>query len=189
MIQEEQISKLRTAIEQAVGKTMDTYKDFDVLSDRILARVGEMVSRNTLRRIWGKLNDNTVPRTSTLSILSRFLGYANFEQFCNNNKNVDVDSSPVLGRRLSVPDGLTPGDRLRLTWQPDRVCDIEYNGSLHFVVINSKNTRLLPGDTFLSALIVENAPLYLDQLQRKGQPPMVYVCGKKTGVRFERLTS
>ena len=187
MNQEEQISQLRAAIEEAVGKNVDTYKDFDVLSDRIFARVGEMVSRNTLRRIWGKLHDDTVARTSTLNILARFLGYANFEQFCNNNKDGDIESQPVIGRRLSVPDGLTPGDRLRLTWRPDRLCDVEYNGSLHFRVIYSENTRLQPGDTFLCALIVENAPLYLDQLQRKGQPRVVYVCGKKTGVRFERI--
>jgi len=187
MTQFEQIGRLRTAVEEALGRGIVSYNDFDMLSDRIFARVGEMISRNTLRRIWGKINDDTVPRTSTLSILARFLGYANFEKFCSDTRNGEIESQPVMGRRLSVPDGLSTGDRLRLTWLPDRVCDVEYNGDLHFRIVYSENTRLKPGDTFLCALIVENAPLYLDQLQHNGQPPITYVCGKKTGVRFERL--
>jgi hypothetical protein len=43
------------------------------------------------------------------------------------------------------------------------------------------------GDTFLCGLIIEGEPLYLDELQHNNEPPVAYVCGKKGGVRFEKL--
>lgn len=179
---------LCSGVEQAVGRQLRTPKDFDWLSERIYARSGELLSRNTLRRIWGNMQDGTQPRSSTLSILARFLGYADFDAFGRQSLSEGIDaSSPVMNRRLAVGAGLVRGDRLRLTWLPDRVCDVVYNGSLHFSVIDSKNTRLKEGDTFLCGLIIEGEPLYIDEWQHGDMPSVAYVCGKKSGVRFERL--
>ena len=41
------------------------------------------------------------------------------------------------------------------------------------------------GDTFNCELFIEGEPLYLSQLIHEGQQPMVYVVGKKDGIRFE----
>lgn len=109
-----------------MGKPLQTPKEFDMLSERVYARTGEMVSRNTLRRVWGKLDGERTPHVSTLSILARFIGYTDFEAFRSDGATSDTSgppSMPFLGRRLSVLDGLTRGDRLRLTWHPGRVCD------------------------------------------------------------------
>lgn len=159
-----------------------------MLSRRIFDRTGELLSRNTLRRIWGRIRGDVTPRCSTLDILSRFIGYSSYRSFMDGSQLDEGDSStPFFGRRLSTVDGLTYGDRLRLTWQPGRVCDVEYNGSLHFRVIHSENTKLKKGDTFLCSLIIEGQPLYLDQLEQGSNPPTAYICGKQGGVRFELL--
>ena len=34
---------------------------------------------------------------------------------------------------------------------------------------------------------VEGEPLYLDNLRQGSAPPIAYVCGKKSGVRFETM--
>ncbi len=186
----EHIANLRKNVEDALGRHLQTPKDFELLSKRIYVRVGEMVSCNTLRRIWGKMDEGREPHLSTLSILARFIGYDDFHAFASNADQAGeaVDSSsPFLGRKLSVSDGLKRGDRLRLTWKPGRVCDVEYNGSLHFRVIHSENTRLKEGDTFLCGIIIDGQPLYLDQLQQGKNPPTAYICGKSGGVRFEHL--
>jgi hypothetical protein len=86
-----------------------------------------------------------------------------------------------------VAQTLNRGDRLRLIWQPDRVCDIEYLGELDFRVVASENTRLHEGDMFQYSLIIEGEPLYLDNLRQGNRPPIAYVCGKKAGVNFEFL--
>lgn len=175
-------------VEVAVGRKLRTPKDFDWLSERIFNRLGELLSRNTLRRIWGNMQDGTQPRSSTLSVLARFLGYADLDAFGQQSLLEGIDaSSPVMNRRLAVGAGLMRGDRLRLTWLPNRMCDVEYNGSLHFSVIASKNTRLRKGDTFLCGLIIEGEPLFIDEWQHGNMPSVAYVCGKKSGVRFERL--
>ncbi len=190
IIAKEQIAALRQSIEEAIGRRLLTAKDFDLLSERVYARVGEMVSCNTLKRIWGKMDEEHEPRISTLSILARFIGFTDFYAFVNDSSTSSEkgDSSlPYMGRRLSIIDGLTCGDRLRLTWQPGRVCDVEYNGSLHFRVIHSENTRLKEDDTFLCGIIIEGQPLYLDMLKQGDKPSTAYICGKRGGVRFELL--
>ena len=189
-VRRDDIDALCQAVEQAMGRRLQTPKDFDLLSERVYARVGEMVSLNTLRRVWGKLDEERTPRLSTLSILARFIGFADFESFVGKaftDSTGGQSSSPFLGRRLSVLDGLTRGDRLRLTWHPGRVCDVEYNGSQHFRVVHAEKTKLQVGDTFLCGIIVEGEQLYLDQLQHGDNPPTTYICGKIGGVRFEHL--
>jgi len=180
----EDIDRLCKSVEQSIGHSLHTTKDFHQLSDRIWEHNGELLSINTLRRLWGVLSDTSAPRISTLSILARFIGYCDFAAFCGIGNSGGEASLPFLGRRLSVLDGLMPGDRLRLTWHPGRVCDVVYNGSLHFRVEASQQTRLKPGDTFLCSIIIEGLPLYLDQLQQNGSSPTTYICGRQGGVFF-----
>ena len=184
--------QLRTDIETALKKKLQTPKDFEYLRERIYARLHTLVSRTTLMRLWGYVDEEVTPRKGTLDILSRFLGYLDWESYQENaSLPKEQQSSPVMSRKLNVNSDLYIGERLRLTWQPDRVCDVEYLGELSFRVIASENTRIQPGDTFQCSLIVEGEPLYLDNL-RKGDgsssaETIAYVCGKKTGVNFEHL--
>lgn len=178
--------QLRSEIETALRKKLCTPKDFEFLRERIYARLHILVSRTTLMRIWGYVDEGVTPRKGTLNILSQFLGYQDWDGYCQNSLlPKEQQSSPVMSRRLSVAKTLAQGERLRLTWQPDRVCDIEYLGDLQFKVIASENTRLKVGDTFECSLIVEGEPLYLDHLIQGNHQPIAYVCGKKSGVLFE----
>lgn len=182
------IAKLREAVERTLGRSMHTPKDFEQLSGAIQGRLGVILSRNTLRRLWGDMKDVAQPRRSTLDFVARFLGYTDMAAFiAQAGKEITDTSNPVMSRKIHVGTELRKGDRLRLTWLPDRVCDVEYNGSLHFCIIDSKNTRLKAGDTFLCGLIIEGEPLYLDEWQHENEPAVSYVCGKRGGVRFERI--
>lgn len=182
------IRNLCKEIETALNQKIQTPKDFELLGKKIYARLHILVSRTTLMRVWGYLDEGVTPRNSTLDILAQFLGYIDWETYQQNALlPKDQQSSPVLNRRISVSTSLVPGDCLRLTWQPDRVCDIEYLGGLTFKVIDSKNTRLLTGNTFQCSMIIEGEPLYLDNLKQGDDRTIAYVCGKKSGVRFEYL--
>ena len=180
--------QLRTDIETALKKKLQTPKDFEFLRERIYARLHILVSRTTLMRLWGYVDEEVTPRKGTLDILSKFLGYRDWLQYQENACLAkEQQSSPVMSRKLSVSSDLSIGEKLRLTWQPGRVCDVEYLGNLSFRVIASENTRIQPGDTFQCSLIVEGEPLYLDNLKQGEMPAVAYVCGKKTGVRFEQV--
>ena len=147
--------QLRLEIETALKRKMSTPKDFEFLRERIYARLHILVSRTTLMRFWGYVDEGVTPREGTLDILAQFLGYQGWEKYLGNAMlPKEQQSSPVLSRRLSVAKTLIRGERLRLTWQPDRVCDIEYLGDLRFRVIASENSRLKEGDTFECSLII-----------------------------------
>lgn len=182
------MERLKNDIETALGKRMVTPKDFEFLRERIYARLHVYVSRTTLMRIWGYVEEGVEPRKSTMDILSRFLGYKDWNEYQQNALlPKEQQSDPVMSRRISVVEDLHCGDGVRLVWQPDRVCEVEYMGNLQFRVIASEKTRLRVGDTFQCSMIVEGEPLYLDNLRQNGRPPVAYVCGKKTGVWFEYL--
>lgn len=174
-------------IEKAIGKKLRVPKDFEYLRERIYARLHILVSATTLKRIWGYLEDGVEPRTSTLDILSRFLCFSDFSDFVASFGRNDPQSSLVLGRKLNVLEELRECDQLLLAWQPDRICRIQYSGNLNFEVVYSENTRLKSGDTFQCSLLIEGEPLFLDNLVQEGRAPIAYVCGKNSGIRFEKM--
>lgn len=93
------IYRLRESIEVQVDRKMRTPKDFDYLSEQIFKSVHQTISPTTLKRLWGYLSEATVPRPSTLNILSQFIGYDSWDAFCQNKTTTEeqeylVDSSP-----------------------------------------------------------------------------------------------
>ena len=83
--QEKALAKLRELIEGVVERKMKTPKDFEFLSECIFEKFHERISPTTLKRLWGYLSETTTPRKSTLDILSMFVGYDNWKDFCKKN--------------------------------------------------------------------------------------------------------
>ena len=172
------------AVEKALNLRMRTPKDFDFLRDQIFSKLGVMISPTTLKRIWGYITVESTPRDSSLTVLAQFVGYTDYETFCEGLTDDDPPSAPVLGMRLPVEE-LSVGDRIILRWDPLRVCVIESMGHSAFRVISSEKTRLQPGDTFSCSTIIEGEPMYLDNLVQGDHLPVGYVCGKKGGISYE----
>ena len=80
--QEKALAKLRELIEAVVERKMKTPKDFEFLSECIFEKFHERISPTTLKRLWGYLPESTTPRKTTLDILSMFVGYDNWKDFC-----------------------------------------------------------------------------------------------------------
>ena len=70
------------AVEQTVGYSPRTPKDFDRLSDEIFVRLHQRVSPTTLKRLWGYVASDAVPRQSTLDLLAQFVGCDDYDAFC-----------------------------------------------------------------------------------------------------------
>ena len=56
-------------------------QDFQLLSDRIFEETRVRLSITTLKRVWGKVNYDSVPSISTLNALALFLGYENWSSY------------------------------------------------------------------------------------------------------------
>ena len=94
-------------IEKAMGRELHTPKDFDLLRMCIYERLHTMISATTLKRIWGYLNEEVQTRKGSLDILAQFIGYKNFEDYSAKAKTCnETQSSPVMSRRLNVPEEL-----------------------------------------------------------------------------------
>lgn len=182
------IKLLLSDVEARMGRGMLSPKDFEFLSATIESDLNERVSVSTLKRLWGYSKYTSSPTSSTLSVLCRLVGYLDWEDYQNNRlKNNRKPSAQVLGDKITVPTDLTPGDRLRLTWAPHRVCEVVYHGNNDFEVVAAVNTGIKASDWFTCSLIVSGEPLWISNLRQFGKAPVAYVCGKQGGVRFELI--
>jgi len=181
------IKKLLDQIERVCLREMKTPRDFERLSEELHVKRGEAVSANTLKHLWGYLPGTTRPRQYTLDCLARYLGYRDYGHFCDHEQDQDgeVPSNVVVSKRLDVVRELAVRDRVMLSWTPGRQCTVRYLGGGQFVVEASERTRLQAGDTFTCGLMMENEPLYLDNLIQQGRPPVGYVCGMGGGIHFD----
>lgn len=80
---EQALVSLRELIETAVDRKMRTPKDFDFLSEQIFDKLHETVSPTTLKRLWGYLQEQSVPRQSTLDVLAQFVDFKDWDAFCS----------------------------------------------------------------------------------------------------------
>lgn len=174
---------LRHRVEETFGRSVTTSRNFDLLRESIYARTGVLLSATTLKRLWGYLDEDVTPRLHTLDTLSRYAGWKDWESFLSS-VNAGIQSGPVGSSCIDVIADLQPGDTLMLTWLPDRECIMRHKGDGWFEIVSSLNTRLQAGDTFQCLHVIDSEPLYLDHLTRGGVGLGVYVCGRKTGVRF-----
>ena len=152
---------------------MKTPADFQFLTGVIQERCKETLGVTTLKRIWGYIDGYDTTRYSTLSVLARCVGFHDWDDFLANHGRSGESSNLVLGRAIA--------------WAPDRRVLLKYLGEGSFVVVESENSKLKPGDTFHCSCFIIGEPLYLDDFVRDGNPPTLFVVGNKGGLTEARL--
>lgn len=108
--QEKALAKLRESVEGVVERKMKTPKDFEFLSECIFEKFHERISPTTLKRFWGYLSETTTPRKSTLDILSMFVGYDNWKNFCrayteSTEKSESTEKEPTEEKPTEKEEG------------------------------------------------------------------------------------
>ena len=175
-----EISELKQQIEESVGRKMKTSTDFIFLSGAIWERIHENLSTSTLKRLWGYVDGPDKTRDSTLDILSRFLGFSNWDDFIShisqNNGSDQVQTEYIKTDELSV------GDLVSVSWKPNRRCTFRYLGDYKFIVEQAENSKLKAGNTFQCGLFIIGEPLYLNNLVQGDNLPVAFVVGNKDGL-------
>lgn len=175
-----EISELKKRIEKSIKRKMKTPTDFIFLSGAVFERTRETMSPTTLKRLWGYIEGADQTRNSTLKILSRFLGYDNWEDFVEDIGK-GSGSDEVLSPHIAVAD-LSVGDCVKVSWKPDRRCTFRYLGEQKFVVESAENSKLKVGNTFCCSLFILGEPLYLTRLVQGDNPPLDFVVGNCDGL-------
>lgn len=184
---EQKYVALQSLVENLVSRKMQTPRDFDFLSLRIFGALRTQISPTTLKRFWGylPLSSSTSPRRNTLDILSRLVGYKDWTDFLERTREGQVVESGFTGNRFLYTRTLKQGTHLLLVWAPDRQVRIRLEGQDLLTIVESKNSKLSVGDTFICPCFVQNEPLHLHCLRHENGAPTDYVCGKMGGIRFE----
>lgn len=186
-----EILTLRSDIEADIGHAVCTPYDFEFLSGMIWERLHENISATTLKRLWGYICGAETTRRTTLSILARFLGYADWNAYLDElNRRSDIESETFSGRGIRTEE-LLPGNRIEVTWQPNRRCVFRYLGNRRFCVEEAENSKLRAGNTFSAACFLIGKPMFLDCLSYGDTAAVAssYVAGSKRGLSTVNLLS
>lgn len=171
---------VKARLEQACGKVLVTSADCQVVVDSIWNKMHERVSLNTIKRLTGFLPYENSHRRSTLDIIAVYLGYSSWLQLTTllqtNNSDFSVNEETILAANLK------PGDRVGLTYHPDRTLMLQYMGNGFFDVAGCKNSKLQVGDRVCISALTLNYPLLASQVIRGGISLGSYTAGKVGGV-------
>lgn len=172
-----EITTLRLDIEQSVKRKIRTPYDFEFLSGVIWERLHENISPTTLKRLWGYIDGADTTRRTTLCLLAQFLGFADWEAYVASlATRTDIESAAFEGEGVHIDD-LKKGDRVEVTWLPNRRCVFRYEGDAHFTIEEAENAKLHAGDSFDAVCFIIGKPMYLDNVHGAS-----YVAGSKNGL-------
>ena len=118
----EDFERLKQEVETLVGRSVKTPKDFEFLSRQIEGYTNETISVSTLKRMWGYVASPCKPSKYNLNLLSRMIGYSDWEAFSGGNEV--MSSSRFFVKSKLIADALQKGEQVRLTWCPGRVLTI-----------------------------------------------------------------
>lgn len=184
-----ELNYLLELVEKRYGRPIKTSSDFEALSVVMEREINELLSASTLKRLWGYVTLNPSPRSTTLDILSRYIGYKNFEEFRRWLRTTpDFESAFFSARTLNSRD-LTPGSIVAIGWNPDRVVEMKYLGDHQFEVTKNQNSQLREGDRFEVGCFMVGYPLYIPSVLRDGGYTASYVAGKNEGLSCADLIS
>lgn len=180
-----QLAALREEIEELVGK-MYSHSNFTHLSGLIGYKCKEHISVTTLERIWGYSTRNASKiSVRTLDVIARFVDCSNWETYCKRLQEKFQRSSEIFQVTGSINScDIAIGTKIRIAWQPDRVCVIEYLGGYRYVAVKCENSRMKAGDTFTCQTIQKGRELYMECFTRRGkeEPEGCYLVGQINGL-------
>jgi hypothetical protein len=189
MRNEPEIIQLLRDIERDVNRRIRTPHDFDFLALEIWNRLHQNISTSTLKRLWRYVDGTQGPRLATLTLLARFVGYTDWDDYCETLKNrYEEDSTTFSGEGIRS-EQLAVGDMVEVSRMPNRHCVFRYDGNMHYTVVEQQNSKLRIGDCFDTACFLVGQPMYLDNLKRGDAEPTSYVAGKKNGITNANLVN
>jgi hypothetical protein len=175
------MEKLKEIITRQLGRSLESPRDFEYLSEQIQLATSEYLSPTTLKRIFGYIPQTSEPRTTTLSILARYIGCKGWQDYLTNNH---TESDFIAAKKIITKD-LSIGQKIILAWNPDRECMIEYLGNNRFVVLHATNAKMQVGDQFTTTQFILGQALTATEYVALREPNTkqdTYIAGAQSGL-------
>ena len=152
-----------------------TNKDYQIIVQDMLDSIGDSLGINTLKRLFGSLNENVTPAKSTLNVVARYLDYSDWDS-CQAAissgvvRVVSEDSGKSGYCEYIIPDYLFTGDRVEFRYIPDNRLLLEYISENRFRVLFSTREELQMGDTMTIRYFQEGCSVVAFDVIRDSKP-------------------
>lgn len=167
---------------QTFGFTPGTPSEFSELSISIQRKTGRVISLSSIKRIWGYVAYESFPSITILNTLAQYNGFKNWDTFLFSHNGTDFDDSGFIEESVVSVERLHTGDRILLQWGKGKSCEIEYLSNFRFRVNQSKNIKLLVGDTFTINILCLRHPIFISNIERGDQHIPAYIGARKGGI-------
>ena len=185
-IDPETLDILLKAVETKFGSKPRSPIDFELLGAAIASTVKRTISASTLKRLWGYSKSVTSPTFSTLSLLSRYVGYADWEAFCTYTPDLELpyETSAFTDGKLIASTDIPAGAKYRLTWYPNKSVEmVKLAGSpTRFRVVAASNIKLKEGDVVEIDSFAIGLPLHASAVTRNGNMIGHYFSARQSGI-------
>lgn len=171
---------IKKLLETQLGKEIRYSSDIEHLSYEIEKHTGQSISTNTLKRLFGIIEGIKEPRLYTLDIISRYLGFKNWDGLTEELEN-QGNSSFTSIEELDV-QSLQSGDTIVFCYSPDRMVHVKFIESNRFIVEKSMNSKLQQDDILSIDHFVLKCPLIINQVTRHGADIGKFTAGKVSGI-------
>lgn len=181
------LSELKNAVSQHFGHPLTSLTDFEQLAIAIENKTNAHLNADTLRRLWGIRHDAYQSvRESTLNIFAMYVGYESWAAYCEHLRHENkVESDLTAKKRYIRARDMKAGEEITIGWQPNRVCQLRYEGEDKWQVVRVEHSHTLcTGDILCFSEIVEQQTLCATSLVRNGQTMGAVKLGIDNGVRF-----
>lgn len=175
-------SKIISLLEIKCGHRLHYASDIDFLALDLETVTGEHLGVNTLKRLLGVIDDERKPRISTLDVVARYLGYADWLTLEQLDAGSNSSFDDIQGE-LRLAD-LSSGQCVTISYLPDRRVVLEYVGDDRFRVVESENSKLHAGDWLTVSHIVNNYPLFVNKVIRDNTDMGSFTAGKAQGITW-----
>ena len=177
-----EIEELKNMVEDKYGKQLSATNDFEHFSLKFYETTRKNISTSTLKRIWGYVDYDHKPRTSILDMLSTYIGFKSFKDFNIWLKTSPKFNSSFFNASQLISSEIVTGSEVEIGWSPNRLVRMIYRGDSMFEVAESYNSKLQPGDRFITGCLIKEQPLYLPFIERNGERTPAFVAGRNGGL-------
>lgn len=136
----------------------------------------------TYKRLYGYVGDSHKPRVQTLDTLATYLEFKDYAGFVDWLKTSTRYNSSFFDAGQLVSSDLEPGECVEIGWSPNRVLRLEYLGDSTYRVLESRNSKILADDIFVTGCFIKKSPLFLPYIERNGERTASFVAGRNGGL-------
>lgn len=167
-----------------LGYTPNTPTGFNDLSRQIQQITGDSLSPSSIKRIWGYIPYDGDFSKTTLNILARYNGMKDWESFKKSLRKhpASDDESGFHDNNITDTGKYRPGDRIELSWNDGKECELECVGHMRFRILESKNIKLKTSDIVTLHTLCIGQPVYISDIVRGDIRYTAYVGAKKGGL-------